>query len=104
MAGGSCPNIKVNSEKFLKDVTTMRCMTLNNNEKCKIMGESETGYVIYMTDKSEITIPVNAGSYRINKIETKDGNVKFIIKSTKCQDKLTLPTSTTGTVWWIEKI
>ena len=62
MAGGSCPNIKVNSEKFLKEVTTMRCMTLNNNEKCKIMGESETGYVIYMTDKSEITIPVNAGS------------------------------------------
>ena len=104
MAGGSCPNIKVNSEKFLKDVTTMRCMTLNNNEKCKIMGESETGYVIYMTDKSEITIPVNAGSYRINRIETKDGNVKCIIKSTKCQDKLTLPTSTTGTVWWIEKI
>lgn len=102
MAGGSCPNIKVNSEKFLKDVTTMHNITINDN-KCKIMGETETGYVVYMTEKSDITIPVKAGNYRINKIDTKDGDVNCISKSTYYQDRLTLPTATAGTVWWIEK-
>lgn len=83
MAGGSCPNVRINNDKLKEDICGMKP---TDGDNCVAMGNGDKGYLIYATG-SNAGIDVAPGKYNIYKVDGKSGDVKLTIKSAKIEGK-----------------
>lgn len=103
MAGGSLPNIPVKSEKFLKDAATMVPVD-NPSADYELIGNPETGYVVYSHAAKPLQVSVAAGKYRLSEIDKNKGTVTLLQKSLKVEGTCNLPQAGNEKVYWMEKI
>lgn len=104
MAGGSCPNVKIESDKLLADLTKMSHVSGEGNSDYQVIGNAEVGYLIYSQTDSDITLEVKAGKYRLHTINRKDGRVETVIKSESTTGKYTISNKDTDKVYWLERL
>lgn len=104
MAGGSCPNVKIGSDKLLADLTKMSHISGEGNSDYQVIGNAEVGYLIYSQTDSNITLEVKAGKYRLHTINIKDGRVETVIKSESTTGKYTISNKDTDKVYWLERL
>lgn len=105
LAGGSLPNIPVNNDKFLKDAAHMKAISGNGSgEEPDVMGEAETGYVVYCHSGKPQSINVATGNYRINSVDRTNGTVKKIAVKVCSNGTYTLPEPQKDKIYWLEKI
>ncbi|MPN05199.1 hypothetical protein SDC9_152449 [bioreactor metagenome] len=69
------------------------------------MVKSGTGIIIYSKSKSEITISIPAGKYRISYVNPRSGEITTLVKTTsvKAGNPLKLPSGNEG-VYWIRNL
>ncbi len=104
MAGGSCPNVKVDNEKFLSDVAKMRYVSGEGDSAYQVLGDNATGYVVYSHTDGDITFNVAPGKYRLHSINTADGTVLSLSKKQTLKENFTIHNVGKNKVWWLEKL
>ena len=104
MGGGSCPNIPVHNNKFLKDAARMQPQTENNATANYIVsGKSDVGYIIYALNDKDIKLNVEPGKYRINSINGKTGDIKTLNKSYRTSGICEIKNSKDNSIYWLER-
>lgn len=104
MAGGSCPNVKIESDKLLADLTKMSHISGEGNSDYQVIGNAETGYLIYTHTDEDITLNVKAGKYALHEVNIKTGKVDTIKKSESTNGKYTISGKGSNKVYWLERL
>lgn len=104
MAGGSCPNIPVNDEKFLSDVAKMSYINGEGDSQTQIIGSADTGYVIYSHGEGGITLDAEPGNYAVHTVNVKDGKVETLRKNVRINGTYTVNGNNKEMVYWFERI
>ena len=104
MAGGSCPNVKIESDKLLADLTKMSHISGEGNSDYQVIGNAETGYLIYTHTDGDITLNVKAGKYALHEVNIKTGKVKIINKSEKIVGKYSIKGKGNDKAYWLERL
>lgn len=104
MAGGSCPNVKIESDKLLADLTKMSHISGEGNSDYQVIGNAEVGYLIYTHTDGDIPLNVKAGKYALHEINTKTGKVDTVKKSESTEGKYTISGKGSNKVYWLERL
>lgn len=79
MAGGSLPNVKINSDKLLADICLMNPVDASG---CYAMGDSAVGYVVYVKADGA-SIEVSPGTYNIYSVDEVSGDVESVAEAVR---------------------
>lgn len=104
MAGGSCPNVKIESDKLLADLTKMSHISGEGNSDYQVIGNAETGYLIYTHTDGDIALNIKAGKYALHEVNIKTGKVKIINKSEKIVGKYSIKGKGNDKAYWLERL
>lgn len=104
MAGGSCPNVKIESDKLLADLTKMSHISGEGNSDYQVIGNAETGYLIYTHTDGDIALNIKAGKYALHEVNIKTGKVDTIKKSESINGKYTISGKGSNKVYWLERL
>lgn len=104
MAGGSCPNVKIESDKLLADLTKMSHISGEGNSDYQVIGNAETGYLIYSHTDGDIALNIKAGKYALHEVNIKTGKVDTIKKSESTNGKYTISGKGSNKVYWLERL
>lgn len=104
MAGGSCPNVKIESDKLLADLTKMSHISGEGNSDYQVIGNAETGYLIYTHTDEDIALNIKAGKYALHEVNIKTGKVDTIKKSESTNGKYTISGKGSNKVYWLERL
>lgn len=104
MAGGSCPNVAIGSDKLLTDLTKMSYISGEGNSATQVIGNPAVGYVIYAHGEGDITLNVENGKYTLHAVDTKSGLVKTVKKSEKISGTYTISGKAKDTAYWLERL
>lgn len=104
MAGGSCPNVKIESDKLLADLTKMSHISGEGNSDYQVIGNAETGYLIYTHTDGDIALNIKAGKYALHEVNIKTGKVDTIKKSENTNGKYTISGKGSNKVYWLERL
>lgn len=104
MAGGSCPNVKIESDKLLADLTKMSRISGEGNSDYQVIGNAETGYLIYTHTDGDIALNIKAGKYALHEVNIKTGKVKIINKSEKIVGKYSIKGKGNDKAYWLERL
>ena len=105
MAGGSMPNVKVESREFLKAVCAMKPIDLcTETNACKALGNEKTGYVIYPTSSAAMTLKVAPGKYQMYVIDTESGKMTVRKGTEKVDHEMVIPHPKKGEVYWLKAL
>lgn len=104
MAGGSCPNVKIESDKLLADLTKMSHISGEGNSDYQVIGNAETGYLIYTHTDGDIALNIKAGKYALHEVNIKTGKVDTIKKSESTNGKYTISGKGSNKVYWLERL
>lgn len=104
MAGGSCPNVKIESDKLLADLTKMSHISGEGNSDYQVIGNAETGYLIYSHTDGDIALNIKAGKYALHEVNIKTGKVKIINKSEKIVGKYSIKGKGNDKAYWLERL
>lgn len=104
MAGGSCPNVKIESDKLLADLTKMSHISGEGNSDYQVIGNAETGYLIYTHTDGDIALNIKAGKYALHEVNIKTGKVETIKKSESTNGKYTINGKGSNKVYWLERL
>jgi len=106
MAGGSLPNIPLNSQlstlnsQLLQDACQMSMM---NGEGYIAQGNTEKGYIIYALSASP-SIPVAAGNYQLYTIDIQSGDIKLLKKNIRLQGQFQPDTANKNRLFWLRRM
>lgn len=104
MAGGSCPNVNIESDKLLADLTKMSHISGEGNSDYQVIGNAETGYLIYTHTDGDIALNIKAGKYALHEVNIKTGKVDTIKKSESTNGKYTISGKGNNKVYWLERL
>ena len=104
MAGGSCPNVKIESDKLLADIAKMSYISGEGNSETQVIGNKSVGYIIYTHKAGDISINVESGKYRLHEINTKTGQIETIKKNENAAGTYTIKGKDRETAYWMEKL
>lgn len=104
MAGGSCPNVKIESDKLLADIAKMSYISGEGNSETQVIGNKSVGYLIYTHKAGDISINVESGKYRLHEINTKTGQIETIKKNENAAGTYTIKGKDRETAYWMEKL
>lgn len=104
MAGGSCPNVKIESDKLLAYLTKMSHISGEGNSDYQVIGNAETGYLIYTHTDGDIALNIKAGKYALHEVNIKTGKVDTIKKSESTNGKYTISGKGSNKVYWLERL
>lgn len=104
MAGGSCPNVKIGSDKLLADLTKMSHISGEGKSDYQVIGDAETGYLIYTHTDVDIPLNVKAGKYALHEVNIKTGKVDTVKKSESTEGKYTISGKGSNKVYWLERL
>lgn len=104
MAGGSCPNVKIGSDKLLADLTKMCHISGKGNSDYQVIGNAEVGYLIYTHTDVDIPLNVKAGKYALHEVNIKTGKVDTVKKSESTEGKYTISGKSSNKVYWLERL
>lgn len=102
MAGGSCPNVKIESDKLLADIAKMSYISGEGNSETQVIGNKSVGYIIYTHKAGDISINVESGKYRLHEINTKTGQIETIKKNENAAGTYTIKGKDRETAYWME--
>lgn len=105
MAGGSLPVLPlVKDQAFLRDASKMNVESANSNDYCKLV-KSGTGIIIYSQSDKDINIPLEAGSYRLKRVNVRTGEVTVVENKVKGGSIYLLRSSSNPPgVYWFQKL
>lgn len=104
MAGGSCPNVKIGSDKLLADLTKMCHISGKGNSDYQVIGNAEVGYLIYTHTDVDIPLNVKAGKYALHEVNIKTGKVDTVKKSESTEGKYNISGKGSNKVYWLERL
>lgn len=104
MAGGSCPNVKIESDKLLADLTKMSHISGEGNSDYQVIGNAETGYLIYTHTDGDIALNIKAGKYALHEVNIKTGKVDTVKKSESTEGKYNISGKGSNKVYWLERL
>lgn len=104
MAGGSCPNVKIGSDKLLADLTKMSHISGEGNSDYQVIGNAEVGYLIYTHTDVDIPLNVKAGKYALHEVNIKTGKVDTVKKSESTEGKYNISGKGSNKVYWLERL
>lgn len=104
MGGGSLPNIPVKDQKFLSEAAKMKVISGGENEKYDLIGNENSGYVVYTRTADAISINMAQGKYNVYSIDKTSGEITPIAKKTAINGKYDILKPKKEQVYWIEKI
>lgn len=104
MAGGSCPNVKIESDKLLADLTKMCHISGEGNSDYQVIGNAEVGYLIYTHTDVDIPLNVKAGKYALHEVNIKTGKVDTVKKSESTEGKYNISGKGSNKVYWLERL
>lgn len=96
MAGGSLPNVKIDSDKLLIDINRMRPL---DAEGCFVIGDAATGYVVYSQDSDNV-VSIAPGTYNVYTVDERSGNVDLKEKAVPTDGSY----STGRGICWLETV
>ena len=103
MAGGSCPDLHVVDEQFLKDVAKMQVQEVKNN-KYKMLVKSDKGIIIYAQANQKITLNMPCGKYTLKFVDAITGKVEILEKAVKgMRDYVLLTSKGANGAYWFQK-
>ena len=103
MAGGSCPQLPVKDEEFLKAVAGAD-KALVNSDTYKIIRKKSGDIVIYTTQNEDIPVDLEGGKYSIRLINPESGNISIYQKSLSGIKTYTLRNTLGKTgIYWFHK-
>lgn len=103
MAGGSCPQLPVKDEEFLKAVAGAD-KALVNSDTYKIIRKKGGDIVIYTTQNEDIPVDLEGGKYSIRLINPESGNISIYQKSLSGIKTYTLRNTLGKTgIYWFHK-
>lgn len=107
MAGGSLPNIPINTQSsqplqqtLLKDVCQMKALDAKD---AIALGNPQCGYLLY-TKADQAGIPVAAGNYQLCTIDLHSGELTVLRKSVLLRDVFRPESPKSGTLYWLRKL
>lgn len=104
MAGGSCPNVKIGSDKLLTDLTKMSHISGEGNSDYQVIGNAEVGYLIYTHTDGDIALNIKVGKYALHEVNIKTGKVDTVKKSESTEGKYTISGKGSNKVYWLERL
>ena len=104
MGGGSLPNIPVKDQKFLSDAAKMKVISGGENEKYDLIGNENSGYIVYTRTADAISINMAQGKYNVYSIDKTSGEITPIAKKAAINGKYDIQKPKKEQVYWIEKI
>ena len=104
MGGGSLPNIPVKNQKFLSDAAKMKVISGGESEKYDLIGNENSGYIVYTRTADAISINMAQGKYNVYSIDKTSGEITPIAKKAAINGKYDIQKPKKEQVYWIEKI
>lgn len=104
MAGGSCPNVPVKDAKLLGDVVKMKYVSGEGDSACQVIGNSDTGYLVYLHDGEDASVNVEAGKYALHTVGIKDGVIGTLKKKVEISGTYTLKNNGGDMIYWLERL
>lgn len=104
MGGGSLPNIPVKDQKFLSVAAKMKVISGGESEKYDLIGNENSGYVVYTRTADAISINMAQGKYNVYSIDKTSGEITPIAKKAAINGKYDIQKPKKEQVYWIEKI
>ena len=104
MAGGSCPNVPVKDAKLLGDVVKMKYVSGEGDSACQVIGNSDTGYLVYLHDGEDASVNVEAGKYALHTVGIKDGVIGTLKKKVEISGTYTLKNNGGDMIYWLESL
>lgn len=103
MAGGSCPQLPVKDEEFLKAVAGAD-KAMVNSDTYKIIRKKGGDMIIYATQNEDIPVDLEGGKYSIRLINPESGNISIYQKSLSGIKTYTLRNTLGKTgIYWFHK-
>lgn len=100
MASGSCPVLPVVDQKILSDAKDMQIMDAKSTDYV-LMGNSDTGFIIYSHSDAMLTIDLPRGKYVLQQINPETGAMKLVNQSIRGRKQYRF---TAGkAVYWFKK-
>lgn len=103
MAGGSCPNVAIGSDKLLTDLTKMSYISGEGNSATQVIGNPAVGYVIYAHGEGDITLNVeNGNTHCMPSTQKRTG--KNCEEERKISGTYTISGKAKDTAYWLERL
>ena len=74
------------------------------NSDYQVIGNAETGYLIYTHTDEDIALNIKAGKYALHEVNIKTGKVKIINKSEKIVGKYSIKGKGNDKAYWLERL
>ena len=74
------------------------------NSDYQVIGNAETGYLIYTHTDGDIALNIKAGKYALHEVNIKTGKVDTIKKSESTNGKYTISGKGSNKVYWLERL
>lgn len=102
MGGGSCPNLHIADEQFLKDVPYMNVVP-SQTDDYEMIASKEQGAVLYMHKAQEVSVSLPVGKYCLKYIDPSTNTVSVLSKRTSVKDRYRLNANKEG-VYWLQRL
>lgn len=99
MAGGSMPNVRIDSDELRAAVVDMKPSEGNG---CYVLSSPSLGYVLY-ANGADASAEIAQGKYDVYSIDTRTGAVVLQQRSQTISGTYSLQSSRQGTVLWLKK-
>ncbi|MCD8297293.1 MAG: DUF6298 domain-containing protein [Prevotella sp.] len=105
MAGGSCPNVKINDEKLLSDIVRMNHVSGEGGSDILVIGDPDVGYLVYSHGVPIHGLEIQPGTYRIHTVDIDSGEVSTAKKSIGIKDKYNIKVDDgKDEAFWLERL
>jgi hypothetical protein len=105
MAGGSLPNVSLESKSFLQDAVSMKIAPALGNSSGKMLSSSQS-YIIYNpTGQISLDLSSSKGTYKVFHINPQTGKQSLVQETVKGGSTISLKNSSSNPeVLWLKKI
>ena len=100
LAGGSCAALPPLDQNFLKNAAEIRNLTSQTSQKV-VLGNSDTGFIIFSQTETDFTIPKNSGFYVVKQINLQNGEIEIIKPAIGSGETLRIPSG--RLLYWLQK-
>ena len=102
MGGGSCPNLHVSNEQFLREVPYMNVVP-SHTDDYEMIAHEKRGAILNIHKAMELPVSLPTGTYCLKFIDTKTNAVTVLTKRISIKGEYRLKAGKEG-VYWLQKL
>ncbi len=100
LAGGSCAALPQFDQNFLSNALNIRLVTYQTDQTI-VLGNSDTGFIIYSQSETSFTIPENTSFYVVKQINVQNGAISIVRPMAGPGETLLIPPG--RILYWLQK-